>query len=115
MTDTIVCRFELVMDQTTIGIPIVESGLSIRKGGKFCIKLKEGAAHGHTFVMESTIEGEGKVSKPMVQVGAQHVRSIADSAVFVALSAAIDLSMDACGFFSKKLRKELCHDNTKYG
>ncbi|CAB4318705.1 unnamed protein product [Prunus armeniaca] len=62
------------------------------------------------FVMGSTVEGEGKVSKPSVQVGAQHVTCMADAALFVALSAAIDLSMDACRLFSHKLRKELCHD-----
>jgi hypothetical protein len=33
---------------------------------------------------------------------------MADVAVFVALSAAVDLSMDACKLFSHKLRKELC-------
>ncbi|KAK3219145.1 hypothetical protein Dsin_013115 [Dipteronia sinensis] len=39
---------------------------------------------------------EGKVSKPVVQVGAQHVTCMADAALFVALSAAIDLCMDTC-------------------
>ncbi|KAK9266624.1 hypothetical protein L1049_003576 [Liquidambar formosana] len=62
------------------------------------------------FVMGSTVEGEGKVSKPVVQVGVQHVTCMADAALFIALSAAIDLSMDACQLFSHKLRKELCHD-----
>ncbi|KAK7819987.1 hypothetical protein CFP56_013284 [Quercus suber] len=63
------------------------------------------------FVMGSTVEGEGKVSKPVVQVGVQHVTCMADAALFIALSAAIDLSMDACRMFSHKLRKELCHDD----
>jgi hypothetical protein len=30
--------------------------------------------------------------------------------VFVALSAAVDLCMDACKLFSQRLRKELCQD-----
>ncbi|KAH9603939.1 hypothetical protein KSS87_019696 [Heliosperma pusillum] len=63
------------------------------------------------FVMGSSVEGEGKVSKPLVQVGMQHVKCMADAALFIALSAAIDLSMDACRLFSSKLRKELCHDD----
>ncbi|PHU08168.1 hypothetical protein BC332_24657 [Capsicum chinense] len=56
-------------------------------------------------------EGEGKISAPMVQVGVQHVTCMADAALFIALLAAIDLSMDACRLFSQKLRKELCHDD----
>ncbi|XP_015055440.1 uncharacterized protein LOC107002024 [Solanum pennellii] len=59
------------------------------------------------FVMSSTVKGDGKCSKPEVIVGAQHVRCSEDAAVFVALAAAIDLSMDACRPFSQTLRKEL--------
>lgn len=64
--------------------------------------------------MSSTVEGEGKVSKPVVQVAVQHVTCMADAALFIALSAAMDLSMDACRLFSHKLRKELCHDEQDY-
>lgn len=61
------------------------------------------------FVMSASIEGEGsKCSKPTVEVSVQHVNCTEDAAAFVALSAAIDLSMDACRLFSQKLRKELC-------
>jgi hypothetical protein len=56
------------------------------------------------FVMSSTVERAGKVE---VEVGAQHVTCSEDAAVFVALAAAMDLSMDACAFFSKELREEL--------
>lgn len=59
------------------------------------------------FVMSSTVEGNGKCSKPEVEVGVQHVTCTEDAAAFVALSAALDLSMDACRSFSRKLRKEL--------
>ncbi|GAA0138687.1 hypothetical protein LIER_34968 [Lithospermum erythrorhizon] len=63
------------------------------------------------FVMSASVEGEGangsKCSKPMVEVSVQHVNCTEDAAAFVALSAAIDLSMDACRLFSHKLRKEL--------
>lgn len=59
------------------------------------------------FVMSSTVEGDGKCSKPLVEVGATHVNCTEDAAVFVALAAAMDLSMDACRLFSQKLRKEL--------
>lgn len=111
-------RFELVTDSgPTGGIRIAESSLSIRKGGRFCIDPE---VVGDTvprswpfiggFVMGSTVEGEGKVSKPTVQIGAQHVSCMADVALFIALSAAVDLSMDACQLFSQKLRKELCQE-----
>lgn len=59
------------------------------------------------FVMSSTVEGNGKCSKPEVEVGVQHVTCTEDAAAFVALAAALDLSMDACKSFSQKLRKEL--------
>ena len=64
------------------------------------------------FVMSCSIQGKGrsnrKRSKPVVQVAARHVSSMEDAAVFMALAAAVDLSMDACQPFSRKLRKELC-------
>ncbi|KAK8530083.1 hypothetical protein V6N13_102961 [Hibiscus sabdariffa] len=60
-----------------------------------------------SFVMSSTVEGVGKRSKPEVEVGVQHVGCTEDAAAFVALGAAMDLSMDACLSFSRKLRKEL--------
>ncbi|GMH16418.1 hypothetical protein Nepgr_018259 [Nepenthes gracilis] len=60
------------------------------------------------FVMSSTVGGERREgSRPEVEVGVQHVTCTEDAAVFVALAAAMDLSMDACKLFSHKLRKEL--------
>ncbi|MBA0817939.1 hypothetical protein Gohar_003680 [Gossypium harknessii] len=114
-------KFELVTDNgPSNGVPIAEATMSVKKGGLFCIdgrvSKSDSAASTSSrspikgFVMGSTVEGEGKVSKPMVQVGIQHVTCMADAALFIALSAAIDLSMDACRLFSRKLRKELCHD-----
>lgn len=112
-------KFELVTDNGPNGsIPIADGTMNIKKGGQFCIDsgiMKDSALSSRSpvkgFVMGSTVEGEGKVSKPAVQVGVQHVTCMADAALFIALSAAIDLSIDACRLFSHKLRKELCHDN----
>ncbi|KHN30446.1 hypothetical protein glysoja_033184 [Glycine soja] len=59
------------------------------------------------FVMSAMVSGEGKCSKPEVEVGVQHVTCTEDAAAFVALAAALDLSIDACKLFSQKLRKEL--------
>ncbi|KAL3617845.1 hypothetical protein CASFOL_038166 [Castilleja foliolosa] len=65
------------------------------------------------FVMSASVGGDGKNGKngktaPLVEVGVQQVNCTEDAAAFVALSAALDLSMDACSLFSHKLRKELC-------
>ncbi|XP_004511326.1 uncharacterized protein [Cicer arietinum] len=59
------------------------------------------------FVMSAKFDGEKKCSKPEVEVGVKHVTCAEDAAAFVALAAAMDLSMDACKLFSQKLRKEL--------
>ncbi|GAB4838369.1 hypothetical protein Ancab_027903 [Ancistrocladus abbreviatus] len=59
----------------------------------------------HSGYWNSRSREEG--SKPKVEVGVQHVTCIEDAAVFVALAAAMDLSIDACKPFSQKLRKEL--------
>ncbi|KAJ4964875.1 hypothetical protein NE237_016724 [Protea cynaroides] len=117
------------------GIVLAESTLSTNKGGKFMIDMsangrftpanscspacspRNSGDFGYGlwpycmyrgFVMSSRVEGEGKCSKPTVEVSVQHVNCTEDAAAFVALSAAIDLSMDACRLFSQKLRKELC-------
>ncbi|KAA8523195.1 hypothetical protein F0562_009618 [Nyssa sinensis] len=110
-------KFELVADSgLASGIPIAEGTMSVKRGGQFCIdsttKDSDSVALSPVrgFVMGSTVEGEGKVSKPMVQVGVQHITCMADAALFIALSAAIDLCMDSCRLFSRKLRKEFCQD-----
>ncbi|TYJ28859.1 hypothetical protein E1A91_A06G029800v1 [Gossypium mustelinum] len=59
------------------------------------------------FVMSARVEGEGKCSKPCVEVSVQHVNCTEDAAAYVALAAAVDLSIDACRLFSQRLRKEL--------
>ncbi|KAF9614718.1 hypothetical protein IFM89_020129 [Coptis chinensis] len=114
-------KFELVSDAgPNSTVPIAEGTLSVRKGGQFYIDssvVGENTVNSwpfRGFVMGSTVEGEGKLSKPVVQVGVQHVTCMADAALFIALSAAMDLSMDACRLFSHKLRKELCHDQQDY-
>lgn len=112
-TDGLGYKFELVVDTgLTSGIPIVEGTMSVKTGGQFCIdnRLKDSAlsmlSPFRGFVMGSNVEREGKVSKPMVQVAVQHVTCMEDAALFIALSAAIDLSMDSCQLFSSKLKKE---------
>lgn len=105
-------RIELVTENgpSSRGVPIAEGTMSVRRGGEFRIDGGGGVLRSHVkgFVMGSTVEGEGRTSKPVMQVGTQHVTCMADAALFVALAAAVDLSMDACRLFSQRLRKELC-------
>ncbi|KAJ6997533.1 hypothetical protein D5086_010853 [Populus alba] len=125
-------------------IVLAESTLSSHKGGKFVIDLgvcsngrttpansaspgcspRGSGDHGYGlwpncmhrgFVMSASVEGEGKCSKPGVEVGVQHVSCTEDAAAFVALAAAVDLTMDACKLFSQRLRKELCQDQDMLG
>ncbi|XP_050230626.1 uncharacterized protein LOC126679599 [Mercurialis annua] len=134
-------RFELIPDTNGTGIVLAESALSLNKGGKFEIDLgcnlngrsnaaspvcspRSSGDFGYGlwpyclyrgFVMSANVEGEGKCSKPSVEVSVQHVNCTEDAAAFVALAAAIDLSMDACRLFSQRLRKELCQDRDLLG
>ncbi|KAG6436299.1 hypothetical protein SASPL_101193 [Salvia splendens] len=125
-------RFELIPDGAIDAIPLASSNVSAKTGGKFVVDITTGptpmaspsssfdfssgcgssSASGsgswahllyRGFVMSSTVGGV----KPVVEVGVQHVTCTEDAAAFVALAAAMDLSMDACRLFSQKLKKEL--------
>ncbi|KAJ7546386.1 hypothetical protein O6H91_08G042200 [Diphasiastrum complanatum] len=58
------------------------------------------------FVMNCNVHADGKKGRPLVQLAMRHVTCVEDAAVFLALSAAVDLSIDACQPFSRKMRKE---------
>ncbi|GAB2256361.1 hypothetical protein Droror1_Dr00010139 [Drosera rotundifolia] len=99
---------------TNAGSGVSSVGLSPvgspRGSGDFGMGLWPYSAY-RGFVMSARVEGEGRCSKPTVEVSVQHVTCTEDAAAFVALAAAVDLSMDACRLFSAKLRKELCRDH----
>jgi hypothetical protein len=57
--------------------------------------------------MSCGVRGDRDSSKPLVQVAMRHVSCVEDVAVFIALAAAVDLSVDACQPFKRRLRKEL--------
>jgi len=130
-------RFELVPDHTNsgAGVCVAESGVPASRGGRFAIDLTAAQPFGRSgspgcsprgsgdlgphglwpfgsfrgFVMAAAVQGEGRCSRPTVEVGVAHVGCAEDAAAFVALAAAVDLSMDACRLFSHRLRKELSH------
>ncbi|KAI4377413.1 hypothetical protein MLD38_015041 [Melastoma candidum] len=99
-------KFKLVTeDWRTDGIPIAETAINVMKGGLFRIDRgtmnKDPQSLIKGFVMGSTVHGEGKNGSPEVQIGARHMACAADAALFIALSAAINLSMAACRVFSE--------------
>ncbi|WVZ13050.1 hypothetical protein V8G54_017580 [Vigna mungo] len=102
-------RFQ-ILPATADPVTLAGSTISSQHGGKFTIDdfgFEPNSLFNKGFVMSATVDGEGKCSKPEVEVGVQHVTCTEDAAAFVALAAALDLSMDACKLFSHKLRKEL--------
>ncbi|KAI7754964.1 hypothetical protein M8C21_017993 [Ambrosia artemisiifolia] len=138
--DSLGYRFELLPDAAVSGLDPVtlsNSTVSFKTGGKFTIDMSNcaspmstpngsfGSGSGSSsdfefgswahlmyqgFVMSSSVGGEGRGCKPEVEVGIQHVTCTEDAAAFVALAAAMDLCVDACQPFSRKLRPELRHD-----
>lgn len=115
-------------------VTVVSSTLSAKTGGKFVIDIGAGASPASSrsssfdlesgdesgsgsgsaswaellyrgFVMSSTVEGGGRHAE--VEVGVQHVACTEDAAAFVAVAAAMDLSVEACRPFSQNLRKGL--------
>jgi hypothetical protein len=123
-------HFDLLVPGADHAVPLAEAAIPASRGGKFAIDLTAAQPLGRTpgcspcgsgdianwplgnyrgFVMSAAVQGEGRCSKPTVEVGVSHVGCAEDAAAFVALAAAVDLSMDACRLFSHRLRKELSH------
>ncbi|XP_062188561.1 uncharacterized protein LOC133891873 [Phragmites australis] len=134
--DSLGYRFELLVPDHSgmgVGVCVAESSVPASKGGRFAIDLTAAQPFGRSgspgcsprgsgdfgqyglwpfgsfrgFVMSAALQGEGRCSRPTVEVGVAHVVCAEDAAAFVALAAAVDLSMDACRLFSCKLRREL--------
>uniref|UniRef100_A0A6N2L3L3 DUF1005 domain-containing protein n=1 Tax=Salix viminalis TaxID=40686 RepID=A0A6N2L3L3_SALVM len=83
------------------------SGSGSWSGSEFSLGMLSPFVH-KGFVMQSSVSNEdGPCNKPEVEIGVQHVNCTEDAAAFVALAAAVDLSVDACKSFTHKLRKEL--------
>ncbi|PPS10064.1 hypothetical protein GOBAR_AA10572 [Gossypium barbadense] len=127
-TDALGYRFDLFHDDivaTGTTTTVASSTLSTKLGGKFTMDMTtnistpsispQSSVFGLGFGILSAdkltvvfeLDSVGKCSKPEVEVGVKHVTCTEDAAAFVALAAAMDLSMDACQSFSQKLRKEL--------
>lgn len=126
LRDSICCRFHLLSDIPEGGeILMSEIFLSAEKGGEFFIDTDRHVRAASTpvpspqssgdfaalspvvggFVMSCRVQGEGKRSKPLVQLAMRHVTCVEDAAIFMALAAAVDLSIEACRPFRRQVRR----------
>ncbi|KAL8555557.1 hypothetical protein ACS0TY_003386 [Phlomoides rotata] len=123
--DSVCCRFRLLSDgQEAL---VSEILINAEKGGEFFIDTDRKTTtplpspqssgdyealdlvHGG-FVMSCRVQGEGKCSKPLVQLAIRHVTCVEDAAIFMAMAAAVDLSMEACRpFRRRRLRRGNAH------
>ncbi|PSS10055.1 Vacuolar protein sorting-associated protein like [Actinidia chinensis var. chinensis] len=132
--DLICCRFHLLSEAHEGGggeLLMSEIFLNSEKGGEFFIdtdrQVRAAAAATPVpspqssgdyaglspvvggFVMSCRVQGEGKSSKPLVQLAMRHVMCVEDAAIFMALAAAVDLSIEACRPFRRKIRRRTRH------
>lgn len=137
MRDSVCCRFWLLSEGHWGGgeVLLPEISINAEKGGEFFIDTdRQTKAAGfqqaspspvpspHSsgdfaslgpsvggFVMSCRIQGEGKNSKPLVQLAMRHVTCVEDAAIFMALAAAVDLSIEACKPFRRRIRRGSWH------
>uniref|UniRef100_A0A5B6ZRB0 Uncharacterized protein n=1 Tax=Davidia involucrata TaxID=16924 RepID=A0A5B6ZRB0_DAVIN len=128
--DSICCRFHLLSEGQEGGdLLMSEIFLNAEKGGEFFIDTDRQVRAAATpvpspqssgdfaalspvvggFVMTCRVQGEGKSSKPLVQLATRHVTCVEDAAIFMALAAAVDLSIEACKPFRRKIRRGTRH------
>ncbi|KAK8633202.1 hypothetical protein V6N13_014050 [Hibiscus sabdariffa] len=130
--DYVYCRFHLLSEAQDGAAEVLMSEIQINaeKGGEFFIDtdrqmrqvaptpLPSPQSSGDFsalipnpggFVMSSRVRGENKSSKPSVQLAMRHVTCIEDAAIFMALAAAFDLSIEACKPFRRKSRRGSRH------
>ncbi|TVU42942.1 hypothetical protein EJB05_09367, partial [Eragrostis curvula] len=123
--DTVRLRLHLLPEHQDDCVLVSEAPLSSDRGGEFFIDMDRpapspapatgGAAVDHCaaslgavcagggFVMSCRVQGEASSSsRPLVQLATRHVACMEDAAMFVALAAAVDLSVKACRPFRRK-------------
>ncbi|XP_010549738.1 PREDICTED: uncharacterized protein LOC104820818 [Tarenaya hassleriana] len=130
LQDSICCRFHLLSNWQGDGdVLMSEVLISAEKGGDFVIDMDRQmlttagtpvpspqssgdfsglgpSGQGGGFVMSCRVQGEGKSSKPVVQLAMRHIMCVEDAAIFMALSAAVDLSIVACKPFRRTGRSQ---------
>lgn len=104
------CNFK-VMEERGGFRGMSQTVINCQKGSGNKVKINmELPVHGGFIMSATTIDGgdkdKSKYSKLQVQLAMRHVTCVEDTAVFMALAAAVDLSVDACQPFSRRLTKE---------
>ncbi|XP_075647211.1 uncharacterized protein LOC142618094 isoform X2 [Castanea sativa] len=129
--DSVCCRFRLLSEGHEGGeLLMSEIYINSEKGGEFFIdtdrQMREAAASPIPspqssgdfaalslvvggFVMSCRVQGEGKSSKPLVQLAMRHVTCVEDAAIFMALAAAVNLSIEACRPFRRRIKRSSRH------
>ncbi|KAG8044284.1 hypothetical protein GUJ93_ZPchr0130g6527 [Zizania palustris] len=109
--DTVCLRLRLLPEGQDACMLVAETPLRSDKGGEFFIDMDRqapapaaggGLGEACGFVMSCRVEGESRSSRPLVQLATRHVTCMEDAAMFVALAAAVDLSVKACRPFRRK-------------
>ncbi|KAG8046597.1 hypothetical protein GUJ93_ZPchr0008g13306 [Zizania palustris] len=113
--DTVCLRLHLLPEGQDACTLVSETPLRSDKGGEFFIDMDRQAptascaasgpgeaCAGGGFVMSCRVEGEARSSRPLVQLAMRHVTCMEDAAMFLALAAAVDLSVKACRPFRRK-------------
>lgn len=134
LRDSVCCRFRLLSEAQEGGEFLMsEIRINAEKGGEFYIdtekQMKSVVAVATSpvpspqssgdfgalspvvggFVMSCRVQGEGKRSKPLVQLAMRHVTCVEDAAMFMALAAAVDMSIEACRPFRRKIKRGFRH------
>ncbi|KAI4353850.1 hypothetical protein L6164_002773 [Bauhinia variegata] len=132
LRDFVYCRFRLLSEAQGNELLMSEIHMNAEKGGEFFIdtdkQMRTATAAGSPipspqssgdfgglspvsagFVMSCRVQGEGRHSKPLVQLAMRHVTCVEDAAIFMALAAAVDLSIEACRPFRRRLRRGFRH------
>ncbi|GLT58973.1 hypothetical protein SLA2020_344870 [Shorea laevis] len=128
--DSICCRFHLLSEGQDGGEFLMsEILINAERGGEFFVDTDRQTRTpaipipspqssgdfstlspiGAGFVMSCRVQGEGKSSKPLVQLAMRHVTCVEDAAIFMALAAAVDLSIEACRPFRRRFRRGSRH------
>ncbi|XP_057454312.1 uncharacterized protein LOC130745907 [Lotus japonicus] len=131
LRDSVCCRFHLLSEAQEGGeLLMSEIHINAEKGGEFFIDTEKHMRNAAAspvpspqssgdfgalspvvggFVMCCRVQGEGKRGKPLVQLALRHVTCVEDAAIFMALAAAVDLSIEACRPFRRKIRRGKQH------
>ena len=133
LRDSVCCRFHVLSEAQEGGeLLMSEIYINAEKGGEFFIDTEKHMRTANAaaspvpspqssgdfgalspvvggFVMSCRVQGEGKRSKPLVQLAMRHVTCVEDAAIFMALAAAVDLSIEACRPFRRKIRRGFRH------